>query len=145
MSRWINTDQLFLPVLAQALDCVPTVNARVVSEFDDTVPVAAVLFDGYNGHSVYVHIWISPGRMPSRMFWFAVFDYCWRQLGCKVAVGTVPSVNTKASELDKHLGFVVNSTIPNFFGDGNDMVIMVATPDTIPDWSKWRPKKFVSN
>ena len=142
MSRWINTDQSFLPWVVQALDYVPTPNAKVVAEFDGVRPIAAVVFDSYNGHSVYVHIWIYQGRRPSRMFWYAVFHYCWHQLACKLAIGQVPSSNTKARSLDEHLGFRHKGTIENYYPNGDDMLLYVATPYTIPDWRKWKPVEF---
>lgn len=142
MSRWINTDQLFLPHVAKAMEVAVTNNAQVVAEFDYMEPIAAVIFDGYNGHSVNVHIWIHPERRPSRMFFYAVYHYCFEQLRCQTVIGTVPGKNRKAQKLDEHLGFRVKATVENYYPDGDSMLLYVATPDTIPDWRKWSPVQF---
>lgn len=142
MSRWINTDQAFLPWVAQALSLVPTQSAVIVAEFDGVAPVAAVIFDGYNGVAVHVHIWVYEGRRPSRAFWFAVYHYCWQQLGCRMAIGTVPSSNKKALKLNAHLGFRPHTVIEHYYPNGDDMHMLIATPYTIPDWRKWQPVEF---
>lgn len=141
MSRWINVDKQFIPYVAAALDVSFSADAQVVAEFEGTQPVAAVIYDGYNGRSVHVHIWIAPGERPSKHFWWSVYDCCWRHLDVENAVGTVPASNKKAQKLDKHLGFVHKGTIPNYYMDGDDMMIFVATRDTIPDWQRWHPVK----
>lgn len=142
MSRWINTDQKFLPFVANALDYVPTAAATIVSEFDDVAPVASFITDSYNGHSAYVHLWIAPGRRPSRMFWFAIYHYIWQQLACKMVLANVASSNTKAQRLDAHLGFQRRGFVEGYYPNGDDMILYVATPYTIPDWRKWQPSEF---
>lgn len=138
--RWINTDRNFLPHLAQAMDLNPTPNAVCVAEFDDEVPVAGAIFDGYNGKSIHSHIWIAPGRKPSRKFWYICYDYMFRQCGVETVIGTVPSSNKAAQKLDEHLGYVLNSTIPNYYPNGDDMLLYVCTPQTAIDWQKFAPR-----
>ncbi len=140
MSRWINCDPSFLAHLAAQLEVAPTPNAVCVAEFDNETPVCGALFDGYNGKSIHAHIWIADGRKPSRFWWFAVYDYMLRQCGVETVIGTVPSSNKAAQKLDKHLGFVLNSVIPNYYPNGDDMMLYVATKDTVPDWQRFLPK-----
>lgn len=137
--RWLNSDPLFLLHLAAMLEVAPTPNAVHISEFEGTTPVCGVLFDGYNGKSIHAHIWIAPGRKPSRMWWFAIYDYMFRQ--CQVAnvIGTVPSSNKAAQRLDEHLGFKLNSIIPNYYPNGDDMLLYICTAESAIDWQKFRP------
>lgn len=140
--RWLNTDIKFVPHLAEMLQVAPTPNATSVAEFDDTTPIAAALFDGYNGKSIHAHIWVSADRRPSRMFWFAVYDYMFRQCGVQNVIGTVPSSNKAAQKLDEHLGFRLTATVPNYYPNGDDMLLYVCTAETSPDWRRLRPRHF---
>lgn len=140
MARWINTDPKFMPHLAGAMGLVPTPNAVVVAEFDGTDPIAGAIFDGYNGKSIHSHVWIAPGRRPSRSFWWVCFDYMFTQCGVETVIGTVPSSNKAAQKLDEHLGYVLNSTIPNYYPDGDDCMLYVCTRATAMNWQKFAPR-----
>ncbi len=140
--KWINTDQSFLPHACRIMAVVPSAEARVVAQFDDTEVVAFVIFDGFNGQSVHAHICVNEGKKPTRAFWFAVYHYAFEQLGCKNVIGTVPALNTKAQTLNEHLGFRHIGTIPKYYEGDEDLMMFVATTDTIPDWRKLRPATF---
>ena len=142
--RWINTDPAFVPYLAQVMDMVVTANCVCVSEFDDEKPIAGALFEGYNGKAIHSHIWIAPGRRPSRRFWWACFDYMFRQCGVETVIGTVPSSNMAARKLDEHLGYRLNSVVPNYYPNGDDMLLYVCTPATAMDWQRLAPKPVKS-
>lgn len=141
MSRWINTDPAFVPWLASVLEVSPTPNSVCVSEFDGTEPLAGVLFDGYNGKSIHAHIWIAPGKRPSRVWWYAIHDYMFRQCEVENVIGTVPSSNLAARRLDEKLGFHLNSVIPNYYPNGDDMMLYICTPESAIDWRKFLPSK----
>lgn len=140
--RWINTDPSFVPHLARVIDLAPTPNAVQVSEFEDNRPLCGAVFDGYNGKSIHAHIWIAPGRRPSRKWWFAVYDYMFRQCGVTNVIGTVPSSNTAAQKLDEHLGFRLQAIIPNYYPNGDDMHLYLCTRETAIDWERLRPKDW---
>jgi RimJ/RimL family protein N-acetyltransferase len=72
--------------------------------------IAGVLYDWFNGSSVYAHIAIE-GPINREFLWF-IFYYPFEQLGAKVIIGLVAEDNKKAQQLDEHLGFVLNSIIP---------------------------------
>lgn len=59
------------------------------------------------------------------MFWWAVTDYPFNQLGCKRITGLVESTNKKALELNKHIGFRVEATLEKAGQNDADMVVMV--------------------
>ncbi|QQM14860.1 GNAT family N-acetyltransferase [Stenotrophomonas phage BUCT555] len=143
MSRWINTDQNFLPHVAKVLDFAPSANCSIVSEFDDVNPIAAVVFDNYTGVSAHVHIWVAHDRKPSRMFWWAVYHYAFEQLKCKTVIGTVAANNKEALRLDKHLGFKIVARVPNYFPPDVDMLLHVLEEKDAPNWRKWQPKTVV--
>ena len=140
--RWLECDPMFIPHLASILQVAPTPNAVHISEFDDVTPVCGVLFDGYNGKSIHAHIWIAEGRKPSRAWWFAIYDYMFRQCKVENVIGTVPSSNIAAQRLDAHLGFVLKAIIPNYYPSGDDMRLYVCTAETAIDWQRFRPAKF---
>jgi len=140
--RWLNSDPQFMCHLANLLEIAPTPNAVVIAEFDDVVPICGVVFDGYNGKSIHAHIWIAPGRRPSRMWWFAIYDYMFRQCEVTNVIGTVPSSNLAAKKLDEHLGFKLNSVIPNYYPNGDDMLLYICTAESAIDWQRFRPASF---
>lgn len=139
--RWINCDRAFIPHLAMVLEISPSGNAACVAEFDDTTPIAAVLYDGYNGKSIHAHIWIAPGKSPSRLWWYAIHDYMFNQCEVENVIGTVPSSNKAAQRLDERLGFQLNSVIPNYYPNGDDMLLYICTPQSAIDWKKFLPVK----
>jgi hypothetical protein len=71
--------------------------------------VAGVLYDFFNGASVYMHTAI---ERITREFIRVCFDYPFNQLRCNVVIGLVPEGNTKARRFDEHLGFMLNTRIP---------------------------------
>lgn len=138
--RWLNCDPTNVMALAQILEVAPTQNAVHISEFDDFTPICGVLFDGYNGKSIHAHIWIAEGRKPSRAWWFAIYDYMFRQMKVLNVIGTVPSSNKRAQFLDEHLGFRLNSVIKNYYPNGDDMMLYICTAESAIDWQRFRPK-----
>lgn len=138
--RWINADPKFVPYLADALKIVPSAAACQMSEFDDAVPIAGVLWDGYNGRSIHAHLWINPVHRPSRLFYWAICDYAFDRLHVQNVVGTVPSSFERALNLNQHLGFRVIGGIENYYESGDDLVLMVCTIDTVFAYEKLRPK-----
>ena len=138
--RWLNTDPLFVPHLADALKIVPSKGACQIAEFDDGVPIAGVLWDGYNTQSIHAHIWISPFHRPSRLFYWAICDYAFNKLKVQNVVGTVPSSFQRACRLNHHLGFRDIGMIPDYYPSGDDMLLMICTPESVFDFERLRPK-----
>lgn len=71
--------------------------------------IAGVLYDYFNGASVYMHVAIE-GRI-TREYLRVCFDYPFNQLGCSVVIGLVPEGNAKARRFDEHLGFRLTAKI----------------------------------
>lgn len=142
--KWLNCDLSFVPYLAEILQVSPTPNSVCIAEFDDVTPICGVLFDGYNGKSIHAHIWIRPGHKPSRRWWFAIYDYMFRQCQVENVIGTVPSSNKAAQKLDEHLGFRLNSVVPNYYPNGDDMLLYICTAESAIDWQRFAPKESVN-
>lgn len=85
--------------------------------------IAGVAYECFTGGNIYVHQCVQ-GRVQ-RMFWWAVTDYPFNQLGCKRITGLVESTNKKALELNKHIGFRVEATLEKAGQNDADMVVMV--------------------
>jgi RimJ/RimL family protein N-acetyltransferase len=143
MSRWINSDLRNLQSLADIMDLVPTEKAICILECEGTEVICGALFDGYNGKTIHGHIWIAEGKQPSRLFWYAIYDYPFRQCGVTNLIGTVVSYNKKAQKLVEHLGFRLNSIVPNYYPNGADMMLYVCTVETAGRWEKIRPAGFI--
>jgi RimJ/RimL family protein N-acetyltransferase len=139
--RWLNADLNFLPYLAEALQITPTASACQLAEFDDEVPIAGVLFDGYIGRSIHAHIWINPAHRPSRLFYWAICDYAFNQLAVSNVVGTVPSSCERAVRLNRHLGFRSVGRIADYYPNSDDMIIMVCTSESVFDFGRLKPKQ----
>ena len=85
--------------------------------------IAGVAYECFTGGNIYVHQCVQ-GRVP-RMFWWAVTDCPFNQLGCKRITGLVESTNKKALELNKLIGFRVEATLEKAGQNDADMVVMV--------------------
>jgi RimJ/RimL family protein N-acetyltransferase len=94
---------------------------------DDRI-IACVLFDGHNGSSVYMHVASSATRWVTREYIRVVFDYAFRQLGCRVIIGLVAESNLKARRFDEHMGFAESGRIRNGCPDG-DLIIYTMQRD----------------
>lgn len=72
---------------------------------------SAVMYDFYNGTSVFAHISVR-GYLYREFLWF-MFYYSFVQLRCNVIVGLVAEDNFKARHLDERLGFKITGRIPS--------------------------------
>lgn len=75
--------------------------------------IAGVLYDWFNGASIYTHIAIEPGHLIGREFLFHIFYYPFCQLGCSVLIGLVAEGNTASRRFVEHLGFTLQQPIPD--------------------------------
>lgn len=84
--------------------------------------VACVMFDYFNGASVYMHVCSSEKGWLTREYMRVCFDYAFRQLDCRVIIGLVAESNLKARRFDEHIGFTETARIPDGCPDG-DLII----------------------
>lgn len=82
--------------------------------------IAGVIFERYNGHSLWVHI-AAEGRLtPS--FVKAICKYAFIDCDVEKVIGTVTSGNVKAMKFDENLGFIEEGRIRDAAPDG-DIII----------------------
>lgn len=84
--------------------------------------IAGVLYDYWNGASIYMHVAANGAHWLDREYLRVCFDYPFRQLGAKVVIGLVPESNKKARRFDEHLGFKLTATIPEGHPDGKLLI-----------------------
>jgi len=89
--------------------------------------VCGVMFDGYNGSSIQIHVALDPNGRMTREWLYVLFDYAFRQLKVKKLIGIVDSTNEAALRFDKHIGFSEEHVIKDA-GKYGDLCILSMTP-----------------
>lgn len=141
MSRWIGTNRDLIPLYTELSGYDPFSSlAQVIFEFDGQKPIAAALYDHYNGHSIHSHVWIAEGEKPSRVWWWAIHDYIFNVLKVKLAVLLANSNNPKSMRLAESLGYELTATIPNYYGT-SDALFYTGTEDMARHWQRYRSGK----
>lgn len=87
--------------------------------------VAGVLYEGWNGHNVWMHVAIPPGSRITREFTRYCFHYPFVELGCKRVSGYVEASNAAARRFDEHLGFEREAVLKGAATDGGDVILYV--------------------
>lgn len=88
--------------------------------------VAGVLYEGFNGRNVWMHVAAVPGaKWLRRPYLKACFAYPF--LVCKVdrISGYVSESNLQARRFDEHLGFREEARLEGAAADGGDVLIYV--------------------
>lgn len=80
--------------------------------------VAGVMYDWFNGASIYMHVAGVGRRWLTRQYLWYCFYYPFAQLGCEVVIGLVGEDNRDAQRFDEHLGFQLHTTIPGAHPSG---------------------------
>lgn len=92
--------------------------------------VAGVLYEGYNGRNVWMHVAAEPGgRWMTRSYLRTCFDYPFKQCALARVSGYVNASNTQARRLDEHLGFKEEARLKGAAPDGDDVLIYVMWRD----------------
>ena len=86
--------------------------------------VGGMVYTGYLGASIMMHVAGSEDNWVTRDFLWMIFDYPFNQLGLRVVLGPVASTNTRALSIDTRLGFVPVARIPEVYPDGADLIIL---------------------
>lgn len=138
--KYLDCTTLYLPYFAKLLDFAPSNMAQCIACVDDHGPIAGAIYDGYNGKSIAAHIAIVEGKVPSRLWYGAIFDYPFNRLGVHKILGQVASNNARARALDEHFGFVLEGVIKDYSNDG-DLILYTMTKEQCrvlnsPRWNK---------
>lgn len=95
----------------------------VIGLWEDGVgPVAACLYESYNGASVLGHLAGVGRKWMNREFLWFCFEYPFNQLGVTKILGLVESTNLAARKLDEHLGFTIEATLKDCAPNGDLLV-----------------------
>jgi hypothetical protein len=89
--------------------------------------VAGVMFQQYNGASIYAHIAIT-GRMTKDWLWF-IFYYPFVQLGCHVIIVLIACGNRKARAFVENAGFVLRTMLPDADPSGDVCLYILQKQD----------------
>jgi RimJ/RimL family protein N-acetyltransferase len=88
--------------------------------------VAGVLYEGYNGYNVWMHVAADPGgKWLNRAFLRYCFQYPFVELNCKRVSGYVEARNADARRFDQHLGFREEAVLRGAASDGGDVILYV--------------------
>lgn len=88
--------------------------------------VAGVIYEGFNGHNVWMHVAAAPGRRwLNRAYLTACFAYPFVQLGVSRVSGYVEAWNVDARRFDEHLGFEREAVLRGAATDGGDVILYV--------------------
>lgn len=85
--------------------------------------LGGVIFTGYTGASIGLHVaGFDPNWINRDILWLT-FSYPFSQLNCAKITGTIPSSNLAAVRFNEKLGFVEETRVKDVFPDG-DLIIM---------------------
>jgi hypothetical protein len=88
--------------------------------------IAGVIFERYNGVSLWMHVAIEGRLTPAYIK--AIFNYAFIDCDVEKVIGTVTSGNVKAIKFDEHLGFTEEGRIRNACIEG-DIILYTMTKE----------------
>jgi RimJ/RimL family protein N-acetyltransferase len=92
--------------------------------------VAGVLYEGWNGVNIWMHVGAVPGkRWMTREYLRYCFYYPFVELGCRRVSGYVEASNESARRFDEHLGFRQEAILKGAATDGGDVISYVMWRD----------------
>lgn len=117
------------PVLAfvrQHMPMAAVENMKALGLVRDGQLVAGVLYEGFNGRNVWMHVAAEPTRrwMNRQYLWYC-FHYPFNEMGVDRISGYVNASNEQAVAFDEHLGFQREATLEGAAPDGGDVFIYV--------------------
>lgn len=101
-------------------------NMRGIGLKRDGEMVAGVVYEGWNGQQVWMHVAAAPGRRwMTREYLRYCFEYPFNELGAKQVRGWVNADNAEARRFDEHLGFEVEAVLNEAGPGGVDVLVYV--------------------
>ncbi|PIM52103.1 hypothetical protein CS062_16240 [Roseateles chitinivorans] len=100
--------------------------ARAIGLRRDGVIVAGVIYEGFNGPNIWMHVAAVPGRRwLTREYLLACFRYPFEVCGVQRITGYVDASNTDARRFDEALGFKEEARLKGAAEDGGDVILYV--------------------
>jgi RimJ/RimL family protein N-acetyltransferase len=87
--------------------------------------IAGVVYEGFNGNNVWMHVATTPGKKWTMEYLRYCFYYPFEELGCKRVSGYVEASNEVARRFDEHLGFQQEAVLRGAATDGGDVILYV--------------------
>ena len=100
--------------------------------------VAGVVYEGYNGANIYVHIAKLRGVRLSPTFIAAMFDYPFRQLKVRRISATIADRNERSKEFARKLGGRLEGVLEDALPDGNLCIFGLLRKDA----EKWLTEPY---
>ena len=100
---------------------------------NDIRPVAAAIFNDYNGSSIEAHFYGPKGLTPRVIH--NITEYVYTQLGCNILLVKIPR-NNKFKRLLPRLSFKYIAVIPEYFGKDKkgDAIMYVLKKEDAKKW-----------
>lgn len=117
---------------------------HTVAVHRDGRTVGGVVFTGYLGASIMLHMAGVEDNWATRDFLWMVFHYAFVQLGCRKVLGLVSSSNARALSIDARLGFIPVARVDDVYPDGSDLVILGMDKSQCK-WLRLKPRHYRSN
>lgn len=111
------------------------------SKSGDSWVRGGVIYTGYTGSAVWMHVAGRDESWITRDMLWAAFHYPFVQLGCRRVYGIVEEANQHALDFDLKLGFSVHVALPFMFASGAGIVVFMDR-DTCR-WLKLRPRALM--
>lgn len=115
--------------VAEAAKVVWTPESRAIGWSVNGTLICGIIYDGFTGTQIAMHSRCDDPRKVSREWLFAIFDYPFRQLGVKRVTGLVSAGNLKAQRVNEHLGCRRETTLADYFPDGDGIVYIMRRED----------------
>ena len=104
-----------------------------------------VVYTGYLGASIMLHMAGTEDNWATRDFLWMVFDYAFVQLGCRKLVGLVPAYNTRAISVDLRLGFRLEGRLTEMLTDPNEDLLILTMRKSECKWLAYEMRGYRSN
>lgn len=91
--------------------------------------IAGIMYDAYTGASIAMHSRVDDPKHISRQWIWAIFDYPFNRLGVKRVTGLVSTANHKAQETNEHLGWKRETTLADYFPNGDGIIYIMRRED----------------
>lgn len=119
-----------LEFVRQHMPMAAVENMKALGLERDGQLVAGVIYEGFNGRNVWMHVAAEPGRrwMNRQYLWYS-FHYPFNEMGVDRISGYVNASNAQAIAFDEHLGFQREAVLQGAAPDGGDVFIYVMRRD----------------
>ena len=129
-ARIISNPARVFAFVAQRMPMQPVGGMKGLGLERDGELVAGVLYEGFNGRNVWMHVAADPSKKwMTREFLRYCFEYPFDELQVDRVSGYVAASNAQARQFDEHLGFKHEATLQGAAADGGDVLIYAMRRD----------------